>query len=298
MRCLVRPQAPHQAVSRVHRFHAGAVPARSAPHGSGSSGSSGTTSGSSAMRRTSGITRAGSPPQQTTTRSAADMTIDDLDTEYCNDFVCTSSPAVEQTVRSLARDITRFKYTRSLFQPDVSYSDGFRRFRGVDKYAAPMWARDTITTPRAVITRMAMLDSGRALIEWTLSGGLAGAGQVSVPMTSTFELNLLTGRVMTHTDDWNLRAVPPPASAALLASRMLWSARAAGRDAGESISKGVSESLSSLTSVDEEEYYGDPTDPTKFFQKQDNTMNDAVMIALAVSGLYLVFKVFETLETM
>ena len=63
-------------------------------------------------------------------------------------------------------------------------------------------------------------------------------------------------------DDWDLRAVPPPASAALLASRMLWSARAAGRDAGESISKGVSESLSSLTSVDEEEYYGDPTDPT------------------------------------
>lgn len=56
-----------------------------------------------------------------------------------------------------------------------------------------------------VITRMAMLDSGRALIEWTLSGGLAGAGQVSVPMTSTFELNLLTGRVMTHTCVWGWR---------------------------------------------------------------------------------------------
>lgn len=42
-------------------------------------------------------------------RSYADMTIDDLDTDYCNDFVCTSSPAVEQTIRSLARDITRLK---------------------------------------------------------------------------------------------------------------------------------------------------------------------------------------------
>jgi hypothetical protein len=41
-----------------------------------------------------------------------------------------------------------------------------------------------------------------------------------------------------------------------------------------------------------------PAPSKQFFQKQDNTMNDAVMIALAVSGLYLVFKVFETLETM
>ena len=42
-------------------------------------------------------------------RTFADMTIDNLDDDYCNDFVCNSSPAVEQTVRSLARDITRLK---------------------------------------------------------------------------------------------------------------------------------------------------------------------------------------------
>lgn len=52
--------------------------------------------------------KANSTPQQQSSaaavqKSVADMTIDDLDTNYCDDFVCTSSPAVEQTVRSLVR---------------------------------------------------------------------------------------------------------------------------------------------------------------------------------------------------
>ena len=41
---------------------------------------------------------------------------------YCDDFVCTSSPAVEQTVRALARDLTRLRtWTLSLFAKDVRY---------------------------------------------------------------------------------------------------------------------------------------------------------------------------------
>jgi hypothetical protein len=78
------------------------------------------------------------------------MTIEDLDTDYCNDFECTSSPAVEQTVRSLARDISRMKYTISLFQPDVNYSDGFRSFRGADRYRRELWTRACVKEPRAV----------------------------------------------------------------------------------------------------------------------------------------------------
>ena len=35
------------------------------------------------------------------------LSIDGLDTDYCDDFECTSSPAVEQTVRSLARELAR-----------------------------------------------------------------------------------------------------------------------------------------------------------------------------------------------
>lgn len=43
---------------------------------------------------------------------------------YCDDFQCESSPAVEQFVRSFARDTQRLRYGRSLFQPDVQYSVG------------------------------------------------------------------------------------------------------------------------------------------------------------------------------
>lgn len=36
----------------------------------------------------------------------------------------------------------------------------------------------------------------------------------------------------------------------------------------------------------------------QFFQKNDNQMNDAFMIATGVAALYLVYKVFEQLETL
>ena len=49
--------------------------------------------------------------------------IDNLSTTYCDDFVCTSSPAVEQTVRSLAKDLERCdgKWTTKLFARNVKY---------------------------------------------------------------------------------------------------------------------------------------------------------------------------------
>jgi hypothetical protein len=47
-------------------------------------------------------------------KSFADMTIDDLDTNYCDDFVCTSSPAVEQTVRSLVSTSLSYSTTAAL----------------------------------------------------------------------------------------------------------------------------------------------------------------------------------------
>lgn len=50
------------------------------------------------------------------------MQIEGLKSDYCDDFVCTSSPAVEQTVRSLARDLVRRSWTPSLFTRDVRYT--------------------------------------------------------------------------------------------------------------------------------------------------------------------------------
>lgn len=47
------------------------------------------------------------PPSPSPLDSISLRSIDNLDTDYCDDFVCTSSPAIEQTVRSLARELTR-----------------------------------------------------------------------------------------------------------------------------------------------------------------------------------------------
>ena len=50
-----------------------------------------------------------------------------LDNEYCDDFQCTSSPAIEQTVRSFARDLKRKKYTPALFSKAVKFTVGRER---------------------------------------------------------------------------------------------------------------------------------------------------------------------------
>jgi hypothetical protein len=55
--------------------------------------------------------------------SLEDQEIQGLNREYCDDFECKSSPAVESTVRALARDISRANgvYTRSLLSRNVEY---------------------------------------------------------------------------------------------------------------------------------------------------------------------------------
>ena len=40
----------------------------------------------------------------------------------------------------------------------------------------------------------------------------------------------------------------------------------------------------------------DPTDPTKFFQQQDNTFQDAVALCTLIAVLYFVFTAFTELE--
>jgi len=142
---------------------------------------------------------------------------------------------------------------------------------------------------------MRMVDNGNAEICWQLKGQVA-MFNIDIPMTDTFSLNLLTGRVLTHTQSWDLSSLSAPARAAVRASRVAWSAKQVSEDAGEGMNKAV-ESLSSLASMDDDQYYQNPTDPTKFFQNQDNTKNDAINLALLVAGLYLVFKVYSELET-
>jgi len=57
---------------------------------------------------------------------------------------------VEQTVRTVARDLQRGNYTRSAFQPDFDYSDGFRSFKGATKLGRAVWAKDVVKDSKVV----------------------------------------------------------------------------------------------------------------------------------------------------
>jgi hypothetical protein len=46
-------------------------------------------------------------------------------------------------------------------------------------------------------------------------------------------------------------------------------------------------------SSDSSQIYGDPTDPMKFFQKEDNTMQDGVQLALVLAVLYTVVQALK-----
>lgn len=68
-----------------------------------------------------------------------------------DDFECTSSPAVEQTVRALARDLQRGAYGRTGWQPDVTYEDGFRSCKGSDKVGGrPLWVKEVLRDAKVV----------------------------------------------------------------------------------------------------------------------------------------------------
>ena len=57
--------------------------------------------------------------------------------EPCDDFVCKSSPAVENTLKSLIKDVNAARGTNrsaAPYSPDVTYDDGALRFAGSEKY--------------------------------------------------------------------------------------------------------------------------------------------------------------------
>lgn len=231
--------------------------------------------------------------QESAPKSVATMTIDDLDTSYCDDFECTSSPAVEQTVRTVARDLQRGAYTRGAFQPDVSYDDGYRSFKGAEKLGRGVWVRHVLKDPKVAITKMRMLDKGTAEIDWRVSGQVAVFG-MQVAAKTTLEMNLLTGRVTALKESLDMSGVAAPAAAALTAARVTWSAQQASKDAQEGLNRTL-DSISSMASTDEETIYRDPSDPTKFFRQEDNTMGDAISVVLLLTVVYIAYKAYAIL---
>lgn len=217
--------------------------------------------------------------------SVSEAEIENLDRQYCDDFVCNSSPAVEATIRSLARDIERANgvWTRNLFAATVVYKDPYRSFKGREPYARQDFIPHSIQSPTVKVTRMEMIDGSTAKISWILTGNL-GPLPVVVNGFSKLLLNLLTGQIERHEDSWETSGL---GAVAWNVSRLIWSAKMSSVDAANA-SKNL---IQSLSSGDEEDgsytTMRDPTDPTKFFQHKDPFYNDAIFYMGVLAVLYV-----------
>ena len=59
---------------------------------------------------------------ETQTDDRPELQIEGIQSDYCDEFVCTSSPQVESNLRALARDVVRTStWTSGLFADEVRY---------------------------------------------------------------------------------------------------------------------------------------------------------------------------------
>ncbi|KAK9905572.1 hypothetical protein WJX75_002344 [Coccomyxa subellipsoidea] len=205
------------------------------------------------------------------------------------------SSAGNKAVRSLAKDLVRRSWTFSLFTRDVWYKDPLRRCKGAEKHRRLMHISESVKDAKVLVTRLRMLDKGTAIIDWRLRGQLA-IFPIDIDFMSTFELDLITGRVRGHEDRWELGRCGLPARAAWLLSRALWSAQQAARDARDDGGAALSKLSASTDEDDQRNIYADPTDPTKFFQQEDTGLKDFFSLATIAALLYLVYSAYSELE--
>lgn len=151
-----------------------------------------------------------------------------------------------------------------------------------------------------------MPDMTTAVIEWDLRGKLRSppGGRLNAKMTSTFELDQITGRVRAHSEAWDLgdnAATPLAAKISVNAARRAWATARAAEDAADKFAK-LLDSLSSFDTDDEGEYFQrDPTDPTKFFQggsDEDQMMKDAFTFAGVLAIFWGLARAWGQLEGM
>jgi len=227
--------------------------------------------------------------------STSTSTIENLDTNYCDDFICKSSPAVESTVRSLAKDIERCNgvWTASLFSRNIQYSDSYRKFTGKGGYKRLNFIQQYVQSPSAKVVRMRMETNYVAVIDWVLTGSV-GPFPVEINGETRVTLNLVTGQAEKHEESWSFKECSPPGALAWTLARLAWSATMASEDTQQAGQK----MLDSLSGSDDEYDGGnwtttrDPSDPNKFFQQQDNFQQDAIMLMGGVALLWTIWKGF------
>lgn len=92
-------------------------------------------------------------------------------TDPCDDFVCKSSPAVENTLKSLIKDINAVRGTnRSLapYAPDVKYDDGALKFVGSEKYKGYCsYIENNLRQATSRVTEISMEELDEATVKWS-----------------------------------------------------------------------------------------------------------------------------------
>lgn len=230
-----------------------------------------------------------------------------LPEDPCDSFVCKSSPAVENTLRTLARDTAAARGTnraKTPYAPEVTYDDGCLRFTGSEKYEKYCsYVQNNLRDVKARVTSISMAEGSldEATLTWELDAR-NDIGRVGVDVEATYKMNLITGRVLEHRERWNVN----PSRTEAQAGALLESTRKAhalplnAMEMGDGIQKQIKEFTKSFSQGDENggaDYYVDPNDPMKFFQQEDTSKTDLLQMALAASVIFLVTKVFETLNS-
>lgn len=224
-----------------------------------------------------------------------ELQIEGLEQNYCDDFVCTSSPAVEQNLRALARDVVRTStWTADLFADEVRYKDKFRSTEGIAQYRRQTYLAGAVKEPKVLVTKLSMISRDVGAVSYRMRGNIASV-PVDIDFEDIFELNLLTGRVLKHTETWNLGRCSFPGKAVFIASRIIWATRQQASDTKDGGSK-IMQSLSSIDEGDQQGFSQNPDDPTRFFQGQDNGNKDLIQGALVLAVLYLIFNTYSQIE--
>ncbi|CAA7030171.1 unnamed protein product [Microthlaspi erraticum] len=228
--------------------------------------------------------------------SEADKLVDKIDFgELCNEFECTSSPQVESTARQLARDILELREGNRAFAcyaVSVRYKDPIRSFTGREKYKRPMWIPNGLENPTVTIQEMIMLSTSVLRIRWTVKGKpksflAAISGDLIIKVKSEFTLNQISGQVIEHVESWDSSSSSPIAEAYFLTSRRLFAASESAKDL-LNVTKDLTASFAARK--EDTEIYRDPTDPTKYFQRDDSLERDVYQIALFLAIVYFVVQ--------
>jgi hypothetical protein len=252
------------------------------------------------QRNSSSSSRFSGTVKSSTSDDDREVKIENLAPAYCNDFVCTSSPAVEMTVKALAKDIERGNgvWTTSLLSKDIVYKDAFCSTSGIDSFRVDFMSPAFFTPSSVTVQRMRMTDappSSTARIEYKVVGTVRGIGplfkdaRVEVDMVTTVGLNLLTGQVEFREDSWKAASIGSVLP--WTAARMAWGSVVMGRVASKRSSEFIDKSLDSvLGSVDDDvgDIQADPRDPMKFFQQNDSFKDDATAFIIFLLVLYII----------